>query len=97
RGLHKHFVEAIEERAKRADAEDDLVASGRPFCREHIAVLLLMDDSSLSRCGLRHKQACAKRIGRGATIGDESVAGGTEGRQVRAGEAQLIVRVAAKC
>ncbi len=97
RRLEKDLAEAVEERPKLADAEDDLVALRRPLRAEHIAVLLLVDDFRASGYGGRHQETCAERTWRGAAVGDELAAGGTERRQVRACQADFVVRVAAKC
>src|SRR5579872_5527692 len=90
-------MEEIEEGAKLADAEDDLVSSWRPLRGQDVAVFLLMDHLRAPGYGVRHEQTSAQRIRRRAAVGDELVAGRTEGGKVRAGQAQFVIRTAAEC
>src|SRR5579872_652052 len=86
-------METLEERPERSNAEDDLVALGRPLRRKYIAILVLIDRFSASSGNICHQQAGSERVGRGTAIGDEPIASWTERRYVRSSQAQFIVRV----
>src|SRR4051795_675515 len=74
-GLQKQPVESVEKGGKFSDAEDDPVAGWRPLRRQHIAILILVDQLEGSRGGVRDAQACAEIVSAGARVGHELVTG----------------------
>ena len=93
--FQKKSVKPVEERVENADAEDNLVAAGRPLRCEDVAFVVVVDHLEPVIAGDCQKKARAQRICRRTAVHHKTVTLRTERRQ-EPGERQVVIGIAAE-